>query len=76
MGKAIRGLRKRRQADRCFPAISGLDAETLLLGSLPGQRSLAMQQYYAHPQNAFWKLIAAMTSVARCSNPGRGSPGD
>ena len=60
MGKAIRGLRKRRQADRCFPAISGLDAETLLLGSLPGQRSLAMQQYYAHPQNAFWKLIAAI----------------
>jgi TDG/mug DNA glycosylase family protein len=43
--------------DRCFPPIAKPDAEALILGSLPGQRSLQMQQYYAHPQNAFWKLI-------------------
>jgi len=60
MSKAIRGLRKLGRTDRCFPAISRRDAETLVLGSLPGQRSLALQQYYAHPQNAFWKLIAAI----------------
>jgi len=60
MSKAIRGLRKLDRKDRCFPAISRRDAETLVLGSLPGQRSLALQQYYAHPQNAFWKLIAAI----------------
>ena len=46
--------------DRCFRPIAGRDARTLILGSLPGQRSLQMQQYYAHPQNAFWKLIAAL----------------
>lgn len=46
--------------DRCFPPIAKRDATTLILGSLPGQRSLQMQQYYAHPHNAFWKVIGAL----------------
>jgi len=49
--------------DECFPPIAQSDAEILILGSLPGQRSLQMQQYYAHPQNAFWKLITRMYDV-------------
>jgi double-stranded uracil-DNA glycosylase len=49
--------------DRCFPPISRPDAETLILGSLPGRRSLEAQQYYAHPQNAFWKLMAAIFGI-------------
>ena len=47
----------------CFPPLVEAGAHTLILGSLPGQRSLQMQQYYAHPQNAFWKLIAELFGV-------------
>ena len=36
-----------------------VDANTrvLVLGSLPGERSLAERRYYAHPQNQFWRLV-------------------
>jgi hypoxanthine-DNA glycosylase len=33
------------------------NAKFLILGSLPGDKSLEEQQYYAHPQNRFWKLL-------------------
>jgi len=56
--KHIRRMTRAAKHDDCFPPIAEPDAEILILGSLPGRKSLEMQQYYAHPQNAFWKLIA------------------
>lgn len=40
-----------------FPPIIKKDSKILILGSIPGVKSLEMQQYYAHPQNKFWKII-------------------
>lgn len=40
-----------------FPPIIDIDSEILILGSVPGVKSLEKQQYYAHPQNKFWKII-------------------
>jgi double-stranded uracil-DNA glycosylase len=33
------------------------------LGSLPGERSLSCQQYYAHPYNQFWRLLGALIGL-------------
>jgi len=40
-----------------FPPIVNSDCRILLLGTMPGDRSLRLQQYYGHAGNHFWKLI-------------------
>ena len=35
-------------------------SEILILGSMPGIKSLEEQEYYAHPQNRFWKVLPAV----------------
>ncbi|MGH8673386.1 MAG: DNA-deoxyinosine glycosylase [Burkholderiales bacterium] len=48
---------------RGFPPIADERARVLILGSLPGQRSLQMRQYYAQPYNAFWKIMGRLFSA-------------
>jgi len=45
---------------RSFPPVVDTGVRLLVLGSLPGEVSLAATRYYAHPRNQFWRLMGAV----------------
>lgn len=47
-----------------FTAIQNTDAEVLILGSMPSVESLNQQQYYAHPRNAFWRIMKSLFALS------------
>ena len=53
--------RVRRLIKRAFDPVVDAQTRLLILGSLPGEASLAAGQYYAHPRNAFWRLMDGVT---------------
>lgn len=54
---------------RCFDPVVDAQTRLLILGSLPGEKSLAHSQYYAHPQNKFWRLLGEVLGVDLSSLP-------
>lgn len=43
-----------------LPPIADNASEILILGSMPGSLSLKKGEYYANPNNSFWKIISAI----------------
>jgi|SaaInlStandDraft_2_1057019.scaffolds.fasta_scaffold119402_1 double-stranded uracil-DNA glycosylase len=48
-----------------FPPLIDVGCTMLVLGSMPGIASLDASQYYAHPRNAFWPIMASVFGFER-----------
>ena len=53
----------------CFDPVVDHRTRLLVLGSLPGDKSLAVQEYYGNRQNKFWALVGAVICTDLCAMP-------
>ena len=52
-----------------LPPVARGDARLFILGSLPGDASLAARRYYAHPTNQFWRLLGSVLGEELHAHP-------
>jgi hypoxanthine-DNA glycosylase len=50
-----------KNVKQALDPIADSQTEVLILGTLPGDKSLEFGQYYANSSNRFWKIIAGIT---------------
>lgn len=65
-GNSDKNARKDRAGHeriRCFGYIADENSRMLILGSMPSVKSLEKSEYYAHPQNRFRRVIAAIAGT-------------
>lgn len=51
-----------------LPPLIHVNSTLLILGTMPGEQSLIRQEYYGHPRNLFWKLIAVVSGQREPQN--------
>lgn len=62
--KMISAKNDSKETKQSFAPIEGKEVGILILGSMPGDASIAAGQYYAHPRNRFWPLMASLLGCA------------
>lgn len=49
--------------NQSFPPVTTPQASILILGTMPGEKSLARQEYYANPRNQFWRVMEGLFGI-------------
>ena len=58
MDKFVISIKNAEMKKVSFPPLIDEDSEILVLGTMPGDDSLRLNQYYASSNNSFWKIVS------------------